>query len=321
MSDSSFDKNASAFLSNGRASKGHFKSCTDGMFDNLGGNDDNNKYTWTSETTYMGPHDKTNFNFDINFSGDYGNQECTTGWNMKNTNQMNGLTMQSSYNHTTGKMSGFIDWGEIWNGVNLFTGTNFSSQSTDFTHTTGFSMTGDQFGFPWGAVGEFTEDQNQNRAYQESSWATWGNLNVGSNVAMNLTGGIRFTKCNLMANVDVNDDMDVSISHESSGLGRGDLSVSATYTGLPDMTVGFNMGLDAQNQTSFQAGVNCDSMDTNVAMDNNMNMSVTHSTNYGDNDNVSMENWFRFPLRDMMGANMGSWMNMMTAGTTFTVNE
>ena len=96
------------------------------------------------------------------------------------------------------------------------------------------------------------------------------------------------------------------VSHKSKAgdFQLGDVSVAGTYTGVPDMTMGVNVTHGSGN-TNFQVGMDCDCMDGGVAMDNNMNMTVNHTQSYG--DNVTMENWFRLPVKEMMGANMNQW--------------
>lgn len=98
-----------------------------------------------------------------------------------------------------------------------------------------------------------------------------------------------------MARYNVNDDLTMWVGHESVPSERmqmGNVSVSGTYTGLPDMTLGFNAmhGADSRN---FQVGVDMDSMNGGVALDHNMNMSLNYNQTYG--ETVSMNTWFRLP--------------------------
>lgn len=112
-----------------------------------------------------------------------------------------------------------------------------------------------------------------------------------------------------MLRYTANDDLTMWVGHDSnkdcSGLELGTMNVSAMYTGLPDMEVGANVTHNQSTGTRVQAGVNMNSVDCGVAMDSDMNMSVSNTQNFG--DNVEMTNWFRMPVQQMMGGNMSTW--------------
>lgn len=124
-----------------------------------------------------------------------------------------------------------------------------------------------------------------------------------------------------MLRYNVNDDMTMWVGHESEGgdnLHMGALSVSGTYTGLPDMTMGFNVA-HGSDGTNFQVGVDMDSCDSGAAMDNKMNMTLNHEQSFG--DSVTMNNWFRLPMKQMMGSNMNGWSDMVAWGTDFKMTS
>ena len=78
---------------------------------------------------------------------------------MKSQFQAGGLTLQSTYNDGNGNMSGYIDYGEVYPNLNFFSGLNYSKNNTDFSGVAGFTYVGNN----WGGVGEFSQDQNDNR--------------------------------------------------------------------------------------------------------------------------------------------------------------
>jgi len=173
---SGVDKSASPMLTHGRAGKARYSSDTDDMFEHLEAGD--HAHSWTTETKCNMGGRSMQMNFNVNFDKGANGMECTSGWDMKRTSQMGGLTFQSTYNHGNGKMSGFIDWGEVYPNVNFFQGLNHNANSTDFTGVAGFSYVGEN----WGGVGEFASDQNENKTYSEKSWFETGPLALGTNV-------------------------------------------------------------------------------------------------------------------------------------------
>lgn len=69
----------------------------------------------------------------------------------------------------------------------------------------------------------------------------------------------------------MNDDMTMWLGHKSGNSDRmqlGTMSVSGTYTGVPDLTLGVNVSRAPQGSMNVQVGVDMEGCDTGVAMDN-----------------------------------------------------
>merc|ERR1712039_912239 len=117
---SGVDKSQSAMLSYGRANKARYSSGASDMFDNLGEADHSRVHT--TEHSWAGPSRSHSLNMNVNFDRNGNSTECTSDWNMKGTQQMGGLTFSGSYDHGNGKMTGMVDWGEIYPNLNFFQG-------------------------------------------------------------------------------------------------------------------------------------------------------------------------------------------------------
>lgn len=151
---SGVDKSASAMLTHGRAGKARYSPDTNDMFENLDAAD--SFQSWETVHKMAGPNRNSTVNMNVDFNRGHNGWESSTSWTMKNQFQVDGMTFEGSYNHGTGKLTGYVDWGtsSLVPNVHWFTGLDHSMNNSNFNSVTGCSYVGEN----WGGVGELHYD-------------------------------------------------------------------------------------------------------------------------------------------------------------------